>query len=529
MTAFISAAGVLAYASDGLWGSSLGLVPLTAYSAVGYRLFRRWPVRLRVQLVLWLMLLAFVAGALTEQPNTLGILAWIVVLPMIATRLLGARLGARWLAISLVALVATTALMPLGLLPTFAPTEPLSFQAVRFAIITLAAYAFAKQAAEHADELLRQVRAADEAKSIFLANVSHEIRTPLNGVLGMTQLLLQRDLAPALREELEVVERSGTTLLRLVNDLLDLTKADHSELPLESIPFDLDQLLGDLVRPAQTRSAHDAKAVRCRLDASPAGVVLGDPTRVRQVLGNLLSNSLKFTSQGEVVLRARSEPTGHWTFEVTDTGIGMTPQTLAALFTPFKQADASISRRFGGTGLGLALAKTLTERMGGTISVASQVGQGSTFTVVLPLPPSDRAPLLAAPSVPSLEGRRVLVVDDNAVNLRVAQGLLERTHCQVVTASSGEEALERAAGAPLDLVLMDCSLPGIDGWEATRRLHTLPGAAKLPVIALTASAGRADVERCLNAGMAGVLVKPVLFADLCRALSPFAIDAAARD
>lgn len=141
-------------------------------------------------------------------------------------------------------------------------------------------------------------------------------------------------------------------------------------------------------------------------------MVLGDPTRVRQVLGNLLSNSLKFTAHGEVVLRARSEPAGHWTFEVTDTGIGMTPQTLAALFTPFKQADASISRRFGGTGLGLALAKTLTERMGGTISVSSKVGQGSTFTVVLPLAPSSRAPVLAEPSVPSLEGRRVLVVDD---------------------------------------------------------------------------------------------------------------------
>lgn len=210
--------------------------------------------------------------------------------------------------------------------------------------------------------------------------------------------------------------------------------------------------------------------------------------------------------------------------EVADSGIGMTPETLATLFTPFKQADASISRRFGGTGLGLALAKTLTERMGGTISVSSRLGQGSTFTVTLPLAPSTRAPIQAETAVPSLEGRRVLLVDDNAVNLRVAQGLLERMRCEVVTASSGEEALERVAAATPDLVLMDCHLPGIDGWEATRRLHALPGAASVPVIALTASAARADVERCLDAGMTGVLAKPILFGDLCRTLSAYAVD-----
>ena len=305
--------------------------------------------------------------------------------------------------------------------------------------------------------------------------------------------------------------------------MLDLTKAERGQLPLESIPFDLDLLLRDLMRSGQAAQHHGA-SVPCRLDASPGGVVLGDPTRVRQVLGNILSNALKFTAQGEVVLRARNEPSGHWTFEVTDSGIGMTPQTLAALFTPFKQADASISRRFGGTGLGLALAKLLTERMGGTILVSSRLGQGSTFTVTLPLAPSNLAPVTAEPPVPSLEGRRVLLVDDNAVNLRVAHGLLQRTRCEVVTASSGEEALERAAAAMPDLVLMDCYLPGIDGWEATRRLHALPGAAAVPVIALTASAARTDVERCLDAGMTGVLAKPLLFGDLCRALAPYAVD-----
>lgn len=522
MTSILSAAGAIAYALDGLWGSCLGLMPLLLYSAVGYRFLRDQAPRFRIQLVLVLMLLAFLAGAVTERPATLGNIAWTMVIPMVATRLLGPRFGVRWLVISLLAQLATTLLIHADLFPTFSPTEPLSFQTVRFGIITVAAYAFAKQASDHSDGLLRQVKAADEAKSVFLASVSHEIRTPLNGILGMTQLLLQRDLKPSLREELEVVERSGTTLLRLINDLLDMTKAERGQLPLEAIPFDLDLLLHDLLRFAH--AAKQGASVSCRLDAPPAGVVLGDPTRLRQVLGNILSNALKFTTQGEVVLRARNEPSGHWTFELTDSGIGMTPETLATLFTPFKQADASISRRFGGTGLGLALAKVLVERMGGTISVSSRLGKGSTFTVTLGLPPSSLAPVLAQPPVPSLEGRRVLLVDDNAVNLRVAQGLLRRTRCEVVTASSGEEALERAAAATPDLVLMDCHLPGIDGWEATRRLHALPGAVAVPVIALTASAAPADVERCLDAGMTGVLAKPILFGELCRVLSPYAVD-----
>lgn len=523
MTAIIAAAGVVAYASDGMWGSAWGLLPLCLHAAVGYRLVRGWDLPHRVQLMLGLGVVAFAAGALTERPVTLGNLAWMIVIPMLATRLLGPRFGTRWLVVALLAQLATTLVLQADLFPTFSPTEPLWYQTMRFAIITVAVYAFAKQASLQSEELLGQVKAADEAKSVFLANISHEIRTPLNGVLGMTQALLHRDLEPSLREELQVVERSGATLLRLINDLLDLTKAERGELPLEVIPFDLERLLRDLVRFGEAMGHQRGQPVACRLEAPPTAVVLGDPTRVRQVLGNLVSNALKFTAQGEVTLRARSEEAGRWTFEVTDTGMGMSPQTLAALFKPFKQADASISRRFGGTGLGLALAKTLTEKMGGSISASSHLGQGSTFRVTLPLASTSLAPVEAEVTVPSLEGRRVLLVDDNPVNLKVAEALLTRTHCEVVTASSGEEALALAAeDPPFDVVLMDCHLPGLDGWETTRRLHALPGRAAMNVIALTASAGRDDVEHCLNAGMTGVLAKPILFRDLCRVLSPYA-------
>jgi len=350
---------------------------------------------------------------------------------------------------------------------------------------------------------------------VFLANVSHEIRTPLNGILGMTEAMLQRPLHQVQREDLEVVRRSAGTLLKLVNDLLDLTKAERGALSLEQIPFDLDQLLCDV-----TRLAGCAAEVRLRLEADHGGIVLGDPTRLGQILANLLSNASKFTAQGEIVLRALQGPVDHWTFEVADTGMGMTPETIAGLFTPFKQADASIARRFGGTGLGLALVKNLAERMGGAVRVTSAPGKGSTFAVTLVLPSTAMAQPPVDGRVPVLEGVRVLVVDDNAINLRVAQAMLERLRCSVETAPTGEAAVELAAVRRFDAVLMDCHLPGIDGWETTRQLHSLQDREALPVIGLKASASPGDLQRCLDAGMARMLTKPLRFEELWRALAP---------
>jgi signal transduction histidine kinase/CheY-like chemotaxis protein len=513
LTARVAALMAAVYGWAGLWGSCVGLVPLLLYMLVLDRFLRPSSRRVRGNLVLALMFLAVLAGALTERPATMGNLSWTIVIPMLATLLGNRAEGLVWAAVVLAAQAAVTVLLPLDLFPTFTVNDPLAFQTARFAVITLTALLFARQASKRASGLLRQVREADEAKSVFLANVSHEIRTPIHGILGMTEAMLQRAHQPREHEDLEVVHRSGLTLLKLINDLLDLTKAERGELSVERIPFDLDQLLRDV-----TRLGEGAAGVRTRLEAEPGGAVLGDPTRLRQVLTNLLSNASKFTSQGEVVVRARKGEEELWTFEVTDTGMGMTPETVAGLFTPFRQADASIARRFGGTGLGLALVKSLTKGMGGRIAVSSELGIGSTFAVTLPLPATALVPDAREGRVPSLEGVRLLVVDDNAINLRVACALLEKLRCAVETAATGEAAVALAAEHTFDAVLMDCQLPGIDGLEATRRLHALAGREAVPVFALTASTSGAHLDRCREAGMAEVLTKPLLFAELCRAL-----------
>ncbi len=515
LTGAFSLITTVAYATCHMWGSLLGLVPLTIYVVAGYR----WvPLGrdARVHLVMALLLLAIVAGTVTERPVTMGNLGWTLLLPMVSTLLLGPRAGLWWGAITLVAQALSALSIHYDLFPSSEVPWPLAFQTLRFSVIALGAYLFSKQAHDHSTALLRKAQAADEAKSVFLANISHEIRTPLNGVLGMTEAMLQRPLPARERADLEVVQRSGVTLMRLINDLLDLTKAERGDLPIEAIPFDLDQLLRDVMEFVPSRPTVDT-----RLEADAAGIRLGDPTRLRQILSNLLSNASKFTAEGSIVLRACALDAKRWSFEVTDSGMGMGAATVAALFTPFKQADASIARRFGGTGLGLALVKTLAERMGGTVTVASTLGHGTTFRVQLPFP-ATTAEVARPAAAPRLDSLSVLVVDDNAINLRVAEAMLSKVHCRVSTADTGEAALALFATHDFDVVLMDCQLPGISGWEATERLHALPGRSQVPVIALTASASHADAERSRRAGMREVLTKPLAFSELCRVLQPFA-------
>jgi signal transduction histidine kinase/CheY-like chemotaxis protein len=519
--ALTAAAMLTAYGAVGLWGSLLGLLPLVLYMLGGHLLGRGLSRAARVHLFLALLMVAIVAAAVTERPATLGNLAWVVLVPMVATLMLGNHAGWLWVGLGFASMAASVVMIRLGGLPTFEVSNPLVFQTLRFGVILLAVFLFAREARDHLEALRLKAQAADDAKSVFLANISHEIRTPLNGVLGMTDALLSRELPPAAREDLEVVHRSGAMLLRLLNDLLDLTKAERGQLEVERIPLDLDLLLRDV-----TQCLHPKEGVRLRLETKACGPVLGDPTRLRQVLINLLSNAAKFTVRGEIVLRVDRPSEERFVFEVIDSGPGMTPETLAALFKPFKQANASIARQFGGTGLGLALVKSLTHGMGGEVTVSSTLGAGTTFRVCLPLPPAVLA-RVAEVQAPNLRHVTLLVVDDNPINLRVASAMLQRLHCQVVTAETGEAAVALASARPFDLVLMDCQLPGIDGWEATRRVHAIPGRERLPIIALTASASRADVERCHEAGMAQVLAKPLVFADLCRALEPLDSPAAA--
>lgn len=373
------------------------------------------------------------------------------------------------------------------------------------AVRTMRASAKAREEAE------AQALEASRAKSAFLAMMSHELRTPMNGVLGLAHALRGTKLDAQQSEYLEMIEQSGHGLMTILNDILDLSKIEAGKLNLEVAPFDLRKLALQ-TRAVWSESAR-LKGLDLILEVSPSAPpwVSGDATRVRQILMNLVSNALKFTESGRVVIRLGGEAGGGGTFSVTDTGVGMTAEQIGRLFTPFAQGDASIARRFGGTGLGLSICRQLAELMAGEIIVSSEPGVGSTFTVRLGLPAA--APLVAAPAraaVTQLDGARVLVVDDNLVNQTVARTILEAVGAAVAVAGDGHAALARLRIEDFDVVLMDVHMPGMDGVEAVRRIRAgEAGRTDLPVVALTADAMVGDAERLLAQGFDDAHPKPV--------------------
>lgn len=358
---------------------------------------------------------------------------------------------------------------------------------------------------------------ASRAKSEFLATMSHEIRTPLNGVLGMTAVMLgDGGLTPPVREGLFTIQQSGATLLAVLNDILDFSKIESGKLELERAPIDL---RADLAAVASlldgvAKDRHNAFEVSVA-DEVPTWLV-GDPVRVRQVVLNLASNALKFTTSGRVTVSARAVD-GQLQLLVADTGIGMTQEVLQRLFRPFSQADASTTRRYGGTGLGLAIVQRLVEAMRGTVTATSAPGQGSVFTVTLPLERTEAPPVKHEKSSTIGRRLRVLVAEDNAINQRVALRLLEQLGHQVVVASNGLEALTEVDAQTFDAVLMDCHMPVMDGFETTRALRAR--SKHLPIFALTASSLPEERARCLECGMDDVLTKPVRRDDLEALLS----------
>jgi signal transduction histidine kinase/ActR/RegA family two-component response regulator len=384
------------------------------------------------------------------------------------------------------------------------------------------------------DSASKQSRAASRAKSEFLATMSHEIRTPLNGMIGMANLLADTPLTREQSEYASAARESGQLLLRIVNDILDFSKIEVGKLAFEKIEFAPRQVFADTATLFALQARSKGLEFASKIDPAVPDFALGDPSRLRQVLTNLLGNALKFTVQGSITLDVHLDGTPESALflrcDIIDTGVGIPPAARARLFQPFSQADGSMARRFGGTGLGLAISKQLVEIAGGDLWVESEEGRGSRFAftwrIELPRAGASAAPLPAVTAPTSaVPGRKlcVLLVEDNAINQRVALAHLKRLGCTVSLASDGAQGLEQAFATDFDLVLMDCQMPNMDGFEATRHIRAFEGRrAFVPIVAMTANAMQGDRERCLAAGMDDYIAKPFSATDLARVVAKWA-------
>jgi len=386
------------------------------------------------------------------------------------------------------------------------------------------------EARRRADEEALQ---ASRMKSAFLASMAHEIRTPLNAVLGFTHLTLRTELSAKQREYLAGIGSAGQALMEVINEVLDLSKIEAGRLTLESIPFRLEEVLQRARDLLAVRAQEKEVALRVVAGPGLPERLRGDPTRLGQVLLNLAANGLKFTDSGEVVVSATLEGADERAvrlrFAVRDTGIGMNEAQQARLFEPFAQADDSITRQYGGTGLGLTISQSIVRQMGGSITVESAPGRGSTFSFVVPFGIEDAttAPPPPAPALPArpLAGTRLLVVEDVDINRQIAREILEEAGATVELAADGLEATRRfAEETALDGIVMDVQMPRMGGCEATRIIRRHPRGSRIPIIALSAHALEEERQACLEAGMTAHLAKPLdpdeLVSVLARHLPP---------
>jgi two-component system sensor histidine kinase/response regulator len=356
--------------------------------------------------------------------------------------------------------------------------------------------------------------ASNRAKSQFLANMSHEVRTPMNGIIGMSEILLQEPLEAREREYVEIIHRAGQSLLGVLNDVLDFSRVEAGQIAIEHTVFDLPLVISDVAKLFDEEAR--AKDLRLTTELAPnlPRYVIGDSVRLRQVLTNLVANAVKFTEQGEVEIMVGAENQDRVRFEVRDTGIGIPPELQERMFDAFTQADGSMTRRYSGSGLGLAIVRGLVTLMNGETGLKSAPGRGSSFWFTLPLPVSAEGAAVgdAPPSANKHAGKKILLVEDDAINARIAGVLLANRGIEVTHAANGEKAVAVFRNARFDMIFMDCQMPVMDGFEATRHIRATEQARAMkrtPIAALTAHALASHREECLTAGMDDYIAKPI--------------------
>jgi len=386
-----------------------------------------------------------------------------------------------------------------------------------FSVVAIGMHVVRRRTLSQLHELRVAAERASQAKTEFLANMSHEVRTPMTGVLGLGSLLLETKLDSKQQKMAAAIRDSTEALINVVDEILDFSKLQKGQIELERVPFDLGILVDGVAELMEPRAASKGLHLESELRGFPRARFIGDGGRLRQVLLNFVNNAIKFTESGSVLIKAEvvQQSTQYRVrICVQDTGIGIPDEALDKIFTRYQQQDRSTSRRFGGTGLGLAISKQLVELMGGELGVESKVDEGTTFWVEVDLEPGpeDTLRVKGPPGVGDLlirQGLKVLLAEDNPTNRMVTEALLKKLACEIDIATDGREALEKAKTTRYDIIFMDCYMPMMDGFQATRRIREHGTNREVPIIALTASITEENRERCLEAGMSDTIGKPI--------------------